>query len=159
MRRIIRVKREALSVAATRPETTTMSNTPKRALAPVLAGAIAISTVLPAAAGPIPTAGLGAIAPQQTSDVRWRHHGGAVAGGIFAGLALGAIAAAAARPHYYYDPGYAYYGDAYPPPVVYAPPAYDYGPPAVYAPADPYGPARRCFVRTDDRGYGYWQPC
>ncbi|HVZ53882.1 MAG TPA: hypothetical protein VG986_18080 [Pseudolabrys sp.] len=58
--------------------------------------------------------------------------------GVGAGFVGGAILGSALAAPYYYGPGY------------YAPGYY-------YAP--PPGPARRCWVRTDDRGYGYWGLC
>jgi hypothetical protein len=87
-----------------------------------------------------------------------------------AGFVAGAaIASSAANP--YYGPGY--YG-----PYAYDAPAYSYGPSYSYAPTYSYGPfysgpsvsvgvgpayvARspgRCWVSTDDRGYGYWRGC
>jgi hypothetical protein len=137
----------------------------RRALAATTAGAMMLSAVLPVSAVPVMTsvASLKAAAPDQTIDARWRHRGGAVIGGLAAGLAIGAIAAGAARPRYYYDPGYAYAEPYYaPPPVVYEPPPVYYAPaPTYYAPrTDGPGPMRQCWVATDrDRNYGYWQPC
>jgi hypothetical protein len=143
-----------------------MFDTPvkRRALAAMMAGAMMVSAILPASAAPVMTsaAGLAAAAPDQTIDVRWRHRGGAVFGGLAAGLAIGAIAAGAARPRYYYEPGYAYEPYYAPPAVVYEPPPTYYAPaPTYYAPRS-YGPGpvRQCWVSTDsDRGYGYWRPC
>ena len=64
----------------------------------------------------------------------WPYYGAAFATGAYVG-------AAAASPYYYPAP-------------VYAPaPAY-VAPPAVAG-----GPARQCWVETDTRGYGYYQPC
>ncbi|MGE0565767.1 MAG: hypothetical protein AB7O50_14760 [Pseudolabrys sp.] len=141
-----------------------------RSIRPVIAlsvaGTIALASLSPVAAAPVPTstAQLKASAPTQVVDVRWRgRRGGAVAAGVAAGLIVGGIAAAAAGPRYYYEPGYAYG----PPPVYYAPapvyvePAPVYvEPPAYYGPRDPNGPVRQCRVTTDDtRGYGYWRPC
>jgi hypothetical protein len=159
-------KRIALRAAAHRRRTRPMFKTPekRRAVAAITAGAVMLSAVLPAAAAPVmtSTATLRAAAPDQTVDVRWRHRGGAVVGGLAAGLAIGAIAAAAARPRYYYEPGYAYAEPYYAPPeVVYeAPPVYYAPAPRYYAPRS-YGPGpvRQCWVTTDDRGYGYWRPC
>jgi hypothetical protein len=144
----------------------------RRSVAVLAAGAMMLSATLPTAAAPVMTsaAGLAAMAPDHSVDVRWRGRGGAVVGGLAAGLAIGAIAAAAARPRYY-APGYAYAQPYYaPPPVVYeAPPAVYYEPaPTYYAPPAPtyYAPesfapgsVRRCWVANDDRGYGYWRPC
>jgi hypothetical protein len=143
----------------------------RRALAAVTAGAMVVSAVVPAATAPVmtSTATLRAAAPDQTINVRWRR-GGAWVGGIAAGLAVGAIAAAAARPRYYYEPGYGYAEPYYAPPTVYyaPPPAYYAPAPTYYAPAPTYyaprnygpGPIRQCWVSSDnDRGYGYWRPC
>lgn len=125
----------------------------RRALSVLVAGVLTISAAAPsfAAAVPASSAAVKSIAAGNVVDVHWRRHGGAVFGGVAAGLALGAIAGAAARPYYapgptyYYDePAYVYDGDPAP---YYAPP-----PP----PPRPYG---RCWVQTDDRGYGHWRPC
>jgi hypothetical protein len=52
---------------------------------------------------------VGALAASTTSaEARWRR-GPGIAAGVIGGLALGALAAGAARP-YYYGPGPAYYG-------------------------------------------------
>lgn len=55
--------------------------------------------------------------------------------GVGAGFVGGAIVGSALAAPYYYGYGPGYY---------YAPPA---------------GPAHRCWVKTDDRGYGYWGLC
>jgi hypothetical protein len=147
-----------------------MFSTPerRRALAAVIAGAMMTGAVMPASAAPVMTsaASLRAVTPDHSVDVRWRGRGGAVFGGLAAGLALGAIAASRPR---YYAPGYAYADPYYgPPAVVYEPPAVYYEPaPTYYAPAQAYaappgygaGPVRQCWVSNDDRGYGYWRPC
>ena len=73
----------------------------------------------PANAAPVfmNVAGMKAHAADSPMDVRWRGRGGAVAAGIIAGLALGALAAS---PHIYgYGPPYGYA-------PYYAP--YGYGP-------------------------------
>jgi hypothetical protein len=65
------------------------------------------------------------------------------------------------RPRYYYYPGWYYPSWYYPGPVLFAP--WAFAPPPVYtvrrrvyvAP----GPYRRCWIRTDDRGFGYWGAC
>lgn len=120
----------------------------------VLLGALGAS--VPASAAPMPTslATLNSAAPANITDVRWRHRGGWIAGG----LVLGGLAAAAAYPYYYGNPYY--YG---PPPYAYGGPVYYEAPPrVVYAqpPRGPNGPVRQCWVPTDDsRGYGYWRPC
>jgi hypothetical protein len=80
----------------------------------------------------------------------WHHGGGAAAAaiGFGAGALLGAAAASAAYPGYYYGPGYYDYG--YSP----APEAYDGGP--VYVQPAPSS----CWHSTDsDRGYGYYGSC
>ena len=61
--------------------------------------------------------------------------------GFFGSQDLPLIGAAAAAP-YYYGPGY------------YDAPGYYPAPPPAAG-----GPARQCWVETDSRGYGYWQPC
>jgi hypothetical protein len=59
------------------------------------------------------------------AEARPRHRGAAIAAGIIGGLALGAIAASAARPAYAY-PSYSYgYGGYYPPSYGYG---YGYSP-------------------------------
>jgi hypothetical protein len=75
-----------------------------------LTGALAAATL---------TAGI--IAASAPAEAQWRrgHHrggwGAPVAAGVIGGLALGALAAQAAQPRYYYAPGYTTY------------PAYGYG--------------------------------
>ena len=145
----------------------------RSSVAVLTAGAMMLSAVLPVSAAPVMTsaAGLKAVAPDQTVDVRWRGRGGgAVIGGLAAGLAIGAIAAAASRPRYY-APAYGYAEPYYaPPPVAYAPPPtvyYEPAPAYYAAPAPTYyapesfapGPVRRCWIANDERGYGYWRPC
>ena len=128
---------------------------------------IALTSLSPAAAAPVmtSTAILKSAAPSDVVDVRWRgRRGGAVAAGVAAGLIVGGIAAAAASPRYYdHGPRAYHYGGPvyYAPPPVYVEPAPVYAaPPAYYGPAhDPNGPVRRCWIATDERGYGYWQPC
>jgi hypothetical protein len=112
---------------------TSIGKTPLAAVA--LAGALALGAAAPAVAGPVPTGvvALKAAVPGEVTEVR--HRGAWIAGGIAAGLALGAIAAS--RP-YYYEP-YPYY-DAPPSAVVYEPapvyvdPGYAYATPV--APVD-----------------------
>jgi hypothetical protein len=102
-----------------------------------VAGVLAMAA-LPAAAAPISTAAAG-LHPANTGaveQVRWRG-GGAVIGGLAAGMILGGIIASS--PHYYGGPYY-YYG---PPPYYAPPPYYGYGP-------GPYGPPdweAYCFSR------------
>lgn len=105
-------------------------------------GAAVLAGAMPINATPV-TSGAAALhtkVPAATTDVRWWGWGG-----------------------YYYGPGvyvgppvYAYPGPYYAPP----PPAY-VAPPVVYAPPPgPNGPARQCWVSTDDnRGFGYWRAC
>lgn len=135
-----------------------MTNTPnRRVLSACLAGALMVSAAAPSWAAPV-LSNSGAVKSAVAGDVidvRWRgHHRGAVWGGVAAGLALGAIAGAAAARPYYYDPGYGYYG---------SPAPYDYGPSGYYVPeayvAPRPGPYGRCWIQTDDRGFGYWGPC
>jgi hypothetical protein len=99
------------------------------ALALGLAGAFALSVPNTSFAAPAaPGAGVKAAAetlPGGTTEVRWRgrHAGGAIVAGLAAGI-IGAAAANAWGPRYYYEP-YPYYG--------YGP--YYYGTPYAY-----YGP-------------------
>jgi hypothetical protein len=155
-----------LRAAAIRRRTDPNMSAPigRGALAIGLAGALTFTAAIPAWAAAVPanSVAVKSAAPGNLIDVRWRgrYYGGAVIGGVAAGLALGAIAAS--RP-YYYAPGYAYYGYAspyYAPPSVYAPPPVYYAPEVYAAPPPPRGgPYRQCWVQNDDRGFGYWRPC
>ncbi len=73
-----------------------------------IAAAAAAALVIGAAVAPAPA----------EAGWRGRNYGGAVAAGVIGGLALGALAAGAARPAYGYAPA----------PVYAAPPAYGYAP-------------------------------
>ncbi len=133
-----------------------MTHTPsRRVFSACVAGTLMISAAAPSWAAPVlsNSAAVKSAVAGDVVDVHWRGRG-AVWGGVAAGLALGAIAGAAAARPYYYDPGYAYYG--YPAP--YYAPSYDYVPEAYVAPA-PRRAYGRCWVQTDDRGFGYWGPC
>lgn len=76
------------------------------------------------------------VATTGEAEARWRrggNAGAAVAAGIIGGLAVGALAASAARPAY-----------GYPAPVYdYGPPPYAYGPGPAYYDYEP-----ECFVKT-----------
>jgi hypothetical protein len=84
-----------------------------------LSGILTLAAVLPAGAAPVmtSTAQVGTVATDQVTQVRWRG-GAAVAAGVGAGIALGALAAS--QPHYYgyggyydYEPSYGYSGGPY----------------------------------------------
>src|SRR5947209_19685348 len=70
-----------------------------------LSGILTLAAVLPAGAAPVmtSTAQVGTVATDQVTQVRWRG-GAAVAAGVGAGIALGALAAS--QPHYYGYGGY-----------------------------------------------------
>ena len=134
----------------------TMPIVSRRALRVGIAGALALSTVAPAAAAPVLTlaAAVRDAVPDRVTEVRWRR-GGAVAAGVIGGLALGA-AIAASRPYYgaryYYGPGYRappyYYYGSYGPPAVYEPYSYRYYAPPGY-PSYYQG-------RPDTNGFNNW---
>jgi hypothetical protein len=81
-------------------------------------------------------AGALAVAMATPSQARyWRHGGGAALGGFVAGAVVGAAAANAYGPGYYYDDGYAYA----PGPYAYGYDSYAYAPgPGYYGPAPRY---------------------
>jgi hypothetical protein len=110
--------------------------TSRYALSFGLAAALAAVAIAPASAAPVlsNTVAVKSAASDSVTDVRWRR-GGAVAAGIGAGIALGAIAASQPR---YYDPYYGSYG--YGPTYVAPAPTYygGYHEP-YYAPAPAYG--------------------
>ncbi len=145
----------------------------RRTATAAFAGALAWSAVLPASAAPSFTGSASFVSalPSQTSEVRWRRGGGRIAAGVAAGLIIGGIAAAAARPRYY-GPDY-YAGPAYPAyqpyPVYEAAPVYVAPPEPIYAappaaayyrePSPAYG-VRQCWVVTHpEMQFGYWRPC
>jgi hypothetical protein len=142
------------------------------AAALTMAGALVAGATSPSAAAPVPgaAAAINRTASSHVIDVAWRgrrgyYHGGYYHGGYHRGgwgwgapFAAGIIAggiAAGAYPYYYGRPYY--YGP--PPEAVYVepPPVYVAPGPAYYEP--PRGPVRQCWVKTDDRNYGYWRPC
>jgi hypothetical protein len=142
----------------------------RRAAVLTLAGALVSGAMAPSHAAPLPAAAaaIGKSAPSHVVDVQYRYRGGyrggygyrgghyrgwGWGGAVAAGVVAGTIAAGAYP--YYYGPGY-YYG---PPAPVYVEPApvYVAPGPAYYEP--PRGAVRQCWVKTDDRGYGYWRPC
>jgi hypothetical protein len=105
-------------------------------------GSVAQSTPLAAGATAMPAA-----APQYVVDVQYRRARRYVP-----------------RRYYYrraYWPRRYYYRPYYPGPVIFAP--WFYAPPPVYVvPRRVYvapGPYRRCWIKTDDRGFGYWGAC
>ena len=118
-----------------------MNNVRTRILAAGLAGAVALGAATPVIAAPVmtSTAVLKSALPAPT-QVRWRGGGPAIAGGIIAGLAVGAIAGAASAPYYggdpYYDygpaPGPAYYDYAPAPGAIYVQPGPVYPRPYYY---------------------------
>ncbi len=140
----------------------------RRVLSTGVAGMLMVASV-PAGAAPVlsNTAAVRSAVIDHAVDVRWRGRGPGW-GGVAAGFALGAIAGAAIAGSYRYGPGYGYYGYSapyYSPSAGYYAPAYgpayapgDYGSGAYAVPSVP-GPYGRCFVQTDDRGYGYWRAC
>jgi hypothetical protein len=112
-------------------------STLRRGIAPLgLAVALALSVATSGIAAPfaMAAASLKAAASRDVIDLRWRGHGrgGWVAGGVAAGLALGALAAS--RTYYYPAP---YYDAA---PYYAPPPAVVYEPAPVYIEPDP-GPS------------------
>lgn len=91
-------------------------------------------------------AGLVALAAAAPAEARKGRNAAAI-GGFVAGAAIGAAAANASSNSYYTAPGYrsGYY---------YEPGPYAYEGPAYVVPR-----GGRCWVATDDRGYGYWGRC
>jgi hypothetical protein len=102
-----------------------MTTTQTQLLAAGLAGAIALGAATPVIAAPVMSSAAILKSAPAATQVRWRG-GGAIAGGIIAGLAAGAIAGAASAPYYYGGPSYDYYpapapfyGPVYPQPYYY----------------------------------------
>jgi hypothetical protein len=90
-----------------------------------------------------------AVATASPSQARHGRNAAAI-GGFAVGALVGAAAANAASPGYYYEPGYTYA------------PAYAYEPAPVYVAPAPryYYRSDRCWHVTDStRGYGYYGAC
>lgn len=104
--------------------------TPRYALSYGLAVALAVSVVAPTSAAPVlsNTAAVKSAVSDTVTEVRWRR-GPAIAAGVGAAIALGALAASQPRYPYY---GATYYGSPY-----YAPTYGSYEP--YYEPAPVYG--------------------
>lgn len=134
---------------------------PRYALSYGLAAALAAAMIVPTSAAPVlsNTAAVKAAASDTVTEVRWRG-GPAIAAGIGAGIALGALAASQPRyPYYgptyysepYYGPTYGSYEPYYEPAPVYG---YGYGYGYNYHPYP--GQTRYYQGRADTATQGVW---